>query len=345
MFKLSDTFDEWMESEMGLFDKVKEPVILKKESSANVQIEQLQQMLGVVTDAKVKAALEQEIKLVNAGIFGENAIMFELQNSHIPMFVLHDLYLKYNGLSAQIDFLLITRGRYFVIECKNLYGDITINNSGDFIRTVWNRKEGIYSPITQGQRHLELIKQIRSNEKGNFLTKALFERDFYENYRSVVVLANPKTVLNDRYATKEIRKQVIRGDQLIQYIKKVNAESGAVFSSESDTREMANFFLSQHKAIETDYLEKYRNMLSSAELSVEIATKSSTETETIQKEIQPTSTTVEISETPICPKCGAIMVKRKAAKGEKAGTEFWGCSRFPHCHGIININITSSLDS
>ncbi len=341
MFKLSDTFDEWMELEMGLFDKIKEPVILKKESSANAQLEQLQQMLGVATDAKIKAALEQEIKLVNAGIFGENTILFELQNSYIPMFVLHDLYLEYNGLSAQIDFLVITRGRYFVIECKNLYGDITINNSGDFIRTVWNRKEGIYSPITQGQRHLELIKQIRSNEKGNFLTKALFERNFYENYRSVVVLANPKTVLNDRYAPREIREQVIRGDQLIQYIKKVNSESGTVFSSESDTKEMAYFFLNQHKAQETDFLEKYRNMFSSAELTVEIATessaKSSTETETVRKEIQPTATTLEIPETPICPKCGSPMVKRKAAKGEKSGTEFWGCSRYPHCHGIINI--------
>lgn len=328
-------------TKMGLFDKIKEPVILKKENSANTQLEQLQQMLSTVTDAKVKAALEQEIKLVTAGIVGENTIMFELENSHMPIFVLHDLYLEYNGLSAQIDFLVVTRGRYFIIECKNLYGDITINNSGDFIRTVWNRKEGIYSPITQSQRHLELIKQIRSNERGNFITKSLFERNFYENYRSVVVLANPKTVLNDRYAPKEICKQVIRGDQLIQYIKKVNAESGTVFFSESDTKELANFFLSQHKVKETDYLEKYRNMLSSAEPSTEISAeasaKPSAESETVQKEIQPTSTPVEVSETPLCPKCGAPMVKRKAAKGERAGTEFWGCSRFPHCHGIINI--------
>lgn len=326
---------------MGLFDKIKEPVILKKESSANSQLEQLQQMLSTVTDAKVKAALEQEIKLVNAGIIGENSIMFELENSHMPIFILHDLYLEYNGLSAQIDFLVVTRGRYFVIECKNLYGDITINNSGDFIRTMWNRKEGIYSPITQSQRHLELIKQIRSNEKGNFLTKALFERNFYENYRSVVVLANPKTVLNDRYAAKEIRKQVIRGDQLIQYIKKVNAEPGTVLSSENDTKELANFFLSQNKTNPTDYLEKYRNMLSSvpvsAEISADSSAESSLEAETFQKNVEQMPTTVGIQEIPLCPKCGAPMVKRKAVKGEKAGAEFWGCSRFPHCHEIINI--------
>jgi ssDNA-binding Zn-finger/Zn-ribbon topoisomerase 1 len=31
------------------------------------------------------------------------------------------------------------------------------------------------------------------------------------------------------------------------------------------------------------------------------------------------------------------MVKRRATRGEMIGMEFWGCSRFPHCHGIINI--------
>lgn len=314
---------------MGLFDKIKEPVILKKDSSASTQLEQLQQLLSEVTDAKMKALLENEIKLVNAGIFGENTILYELQNSHMPLFVLHDLYLEYHGLSAQIDFLVITKGRNFVIECKNLYGDITINNSGDFIRTVWKRREGIYSPVTQGQRHLELLKQLRSNEKGNFLTKTLFERNFYENYRSVVVLSNPKTVLNAKYAPKEIHKQVIRADQLIQYIKKINSESGTVFSSESDTEELANFFLSQHKTPKTDYLEKYRKMFFTADSPVE--------QETVPKENQPIVADEKASEFPVCPKCGAPMVKRKATRGENSGMEFWGCSRFPHCHGIINI--------
>jgi len=35
-----------------------------------------------------------------------------------------------------------------------------------------------------------------------------------------------------------------------------------------------------------------------------------------------------------CPKCGASMVKRKAARGANAGNEFWGCSRYPKCRGV-----------
>lgn len=80
--------------------------------------------------------IDEEINRVNAGIWGEQTVRFELQNSHIPMYVLHDLFLEYDGLTAQIDYLIVTRKQTFVLECKNLYGNIEINNAGDFIRTV-----------------------------------------------------------------------------------------------------------------------------------------------------------------------------------------------------------------
>lgn len=37
---------------------------------------------------------------------------------------------------------------------------------------------------------------------------------------------------------------------------------------------------------------------------------------------------------PACPQCGASMVKRTARKGNNAGGEFWGCSKFPNCRGV-----------
>lgn len=41
--------------------------------------------------------------------------------------------------------------------------------------------------------------------------------------------------------------------------------------------------------------------------------------------------------TVMCPKCGAPMVKRTATKGQNMGKEFYGCSKFPKCRGIVNI--------
>ncbi|MEG0441972.1 MAG: topoisomerase DNA-binding C4 zinc finger domain-containing protein, partial [Oscillospiraceae bacterium] len=44
----------------------------------------------------------------------------------------------------------------------------------------------------------------------------------------------------------------------------------------------------------------------------------------------------------VCPKYGSGMVKRKAAKGPNAGMEFYGCSNYPRCRCIINIQSLSS---
>ncbi len=38
-----------------------------------------------------------------------------------------------------------------------------------------------------------------------------------------------------------------------------------------------------------------------------------------------------------CPKCGSSMVLRQAQNGQYSGKNFWGCSRYPKCRGIINV--------
>ena len=41
---------------------------------------------------------------------------------------------------------------------------------------------------------------------------------------------------------------------------------------------------------------------------------------------------------PVCPQCGSAMVLRTAQKGEHRGQQFWGCSRFPQCQGILPLD-------
>lgn len=40
---------------------------------------------------------------------------------------------------------------------------------------------------------------------------------------------------------------------------------------------------------------------------------------------------------PRCPKCGSEMVLRTAKRGDNQGGKFWGCSRYPECRGIVNL--------
>lgn len=245
---------------MGLFDRLKEPVFLKESSNADEQLEKLK-ALEPLLNPEGQAIIRQDIKYLEYGIAGEKNIAFELKNSHMPMYILHDLYLEDGELSSQIDYLVFTKKICFVIECKNLIGDIEINSAGDFIRTTEfggrKKKEGIYSPITQNQRHLELMKKIRVNNKSNILTKLIVDKYFEDGYKSLVVLSNPKTVLNAKYAKKEVKEKVIRADQLVKYIKEMCEHSKEPSVSDEKLLEWAQSYLILHKDVVKDYTERY----------------------------------------------------------------------------------------
>ena len=108
-----------------LFGKEKEPVFLKETSSAEKQLAELME-LTAIAKGRLKEEIEQEIRNIKAGIAGEENIIFELKNSHIPMYVLRDIYIEYEDYTAQIDFVVVTKKLTFIIECKNLYGNIEI---------------------------------------------------------------------------------------------------------------------------------------------------------------------------------------------------------------------------
>jgi four helix bundle suffix protein len=40
---------------------------------------------------------------------------------------------------------------------------------------------------------------------------------------------------------------------------------------------------------------------------------------------------------PTCPNCGKPMTLRKASTGKNAGKEFWGCTGYPECKGVVNV--------
>lgn len=240
----------------------------------------------------------------------------------MDMYVIHDIYLESGNMSAQIDYMVFTRKRVYIIECKNLIGDITVDADGNFIRKyeLFGRyiKEGIYSPITQNERHLEVVRQVRATAKGNFITKALFESNFDNVYKSLVVLANPKTVLNDRYAKKEVKQKIYRADQLVRVLKEMDAEVTDYSYSEKDMKQLAQFFLDVSVSNKSDYSKKYEDLLNQYDMSNKYNLDN-------------------VEQEKICPKCGNKLIKKVAKKGPNTGNYFWGCSGFPNCRYIENV--------
>lgn len=342
-----------------------EPVVVKRGGSAQAQLAALEALSGTLPKDAEKR-LQKDIAAIRAGIAGESKIMYELENSHMDMFILHDLFLEYNGLSAQIDFLVITPYRNFVIECKNLYGNIGVNERGEFTRYLgYGKSEGMYSPIAQNRRHIELIYALRRDTHSAF-GSLFFDKNFSDVYRSLVVLANPKTRINLKYARKEDKDKLIRADSLVETIRRINKESGPGSSKASFplTRELAEWFLSIHKdRPEPDFGAKYRDAADASPVQAESPTARATvkkaatagdagsrayarlspevgdaSAKKSTSSVEGDAVLADAAMPPTCPRCGSLMALRTGRRGARAGQQFWGCSTYPHCRAVIEIN-------
>ncbi|MBK5262455.1 MAG: HRDC domain-containing protein [Peptostreptococcaceae bacterium] len=76
-------------------------------------------------------------------------------------------------------------------------------------------------------------------------------------------------MLNIKYATKEMKTKVIRADQLIEYIKKVNKEPGLDNSSFKSMEDLAQSFLKMCSSNKMDYTKKYKDILNADSDSIE----------------------------------------------------------------------------
>ena len=223
-------------------DTFKDTILYYSGNTLENKIKVLENKLKNVRSKEEKSYLYEEIQKYKYGIQGENKILYELKNSHIPMYILHDINLEYKDYKAQIDFIILTKKNYYIIECKNLYGNISIDNKGNFYRINNKNKVGIYNPITQLDRHINIIRRY-IEDRNNFIGKLIVKKIFDSMYHGIVVLANDNTVVEDKYAPKNVKNKVIRADQLIEYIKYIEKNTDSYASSEKDIISSCNNIL------------------------------------------------------------------------------------------------------
>ena len=86
----------------------------------------------------------------------------------------------------------------------------------------------------------------------------------------------------------------------------------------------ANYLLDKQIAsLETQFIEDggYSEQLATARLAERNRKKQANSSDAI----------------PACPECGKAMVLRTAQKGKSAGKQFWGCSGYPDCKGLVDV--------
>lgn len=248
---------------MELFKKFTETIFYKKDSQLEEQISALKELQQEYPN---NSKLNYKLKLCELGLIGENEIEFELKNANIGMYILRDVNLKYKDLTAQIDYIIITPGYTYFVECKNLIGNISVNNRGEFTREyVYNHKkivEGIYSPIRQAERHIEIFKKLLDENQTGIMYN-LFKNVRQSWLKPLVVLANSKNILKLQYAPKAIKNQIVRSDSLVNYIKRdINNLDKSYLSSQKYMNDLAfRIMQNYNQDIEKDYKEEFQKWL------------------------------------------------------------------------------------
>jgi hypothetical protein len=234
--------------------KLKNPTFVKDFDQDNQQLQDLIQLSEKVKNGQKKDNILRDITFLKQGIAGEKNVYFELKNSFLPLLCLHDIRLEYEDYVAQYDFIIISPQFICVLETKKLSGNITINADGDFIRIIKDktgrevRREGIYSPISQNDRHIRILKEI------------LKKKDLLEAmpYRSLVVMADPKTIINKDKCPAPIKNSLYRHDQVVNYLQKLEKELKAEKNLlEKYMWNVANFLKDNHVPLTPDYMGKY----------------------------------------------------------------------------------------
>lgn len=223
-------------------EELKSPVVIKEANSMDIEIARLQRELaeGQLIDKEAKE-LEKQIKLFEIGKSGEQSLLFELKNSFLPIMILHDVQIIHKELKAQFDFIVITRQFFLVIEVKKYYGNITVNDKAEFIRTV-NRggrtifREGMYSPVRQVERQVDVLREM------------LMDHDVIERtpIRYAVVFANEKTVLDLKKAPTEVKDKVFRSDGIVSFLRSELTKKSPVYFKDNRMREFAEYINGQH---------------------------------------------------------------------------------------------------
>ena len=262
---------------MGIFDKIKKsilgvsfeskimkkistPIFIKDFNKESEDIINLKELLNNTIEQEIKSKIENELNLQRYVQEGLSKVYFELKNSPVPFYGLHNIRLEQGDSNTNIDFLMITNQFCYIIKCKSLQGNIEIDSQGNFSKYVkkgekWS-KEGIYSPVEQNRRAEIILKRILNEYNLEKLP-----------VMSLTVFTNPKATLNFKECPEDIKDKVIKVDLLNSKIKSIVEHTAVAVYEEMKAKEVAGILKGLDTRVSNDYSTKFKSNHSSENIS------------------------------------------------------------------------------
>ncbi len=213
---------------------------------------------------------------------------------------LRNVYIpKRDGSTAEIDLLYITSKGIFVIESKNYSGYIFGDEDQQYwTATLYAGKNWYGGKEVNKYRFYNPIRQNASH------IRAL--RDYLGNVRtfSIIVFGNKCELKSVTYY--EGNSYICFESDLRDTIKKIWKQNDDIYSKEAQIDIFNRLVIHEHG--DDEIREKHVNDIYEAQNGM------------------------------TCPRCGGRLVLRTAKSGPNAGNSFYGCSNYPRCRYIRNID-------
>lgn len=245
---------------------------------------------------------ERELNLVK--FFGRDGEV--LRNVYIP---------KENGETSELDVIFITQKGIFVFESKNYSGWIFGDEKGQYWTAMLPSKEKnrFYNPIRQNRTHLKWL--------GNYVGKEI-------PLFSIIVFSERCELKKVTVDSPDIK--VIKRDRTYAAVRSIWDEKPDVLTDEqvNSLYEKLQRLTDVDEAIKAAHVNNIERRYKSKESKALIDNNAQQKKDPISHQAAP-----EI----LCPRCGKPLVLRTARKGVNAGNQFYGCSGFPNCRYIQNL--------
>ncbi|MDH2432760.1 NERD domain-containing protein [Pokkaliibacter sp. MBI-7] len=239
------------------------------------------------------------------GMLGEAAInralRRQLDTRHYHL--LHNVTLRTDEGSTQIDHILVSVFGVFVIETKNMQGWIFGDRQqAQWTQQLYRHKSHFQNPLRQNYKHVKALQQVLELDMAHLHSVVVFTS-----------AASFKTAMPDN---------VLCGTTaLVRYIRSKQQR----ILEEAQVQDIYEQLQQQRLA---PTLTTHRQHVR------QLKARQRREPELRDAVAVPSEPSTNVGHPPLlagCQRCGAELIERESKRGIHAGQRFLGCSRYPQC--------------
>lgn len=138
--------------------------------------------------------------------------------------VIHDLRITDGEYNAQIDHLIIHKYGFIIIESKSIKGSVSVNEQGEWSRSVFDKWQGMASPIKQVEMQYKMLNVILSEAAPQILIKILGKQTYFGcRKRDIVIAISSDAIFDRKNVPNDVSDKVFKtefvSEQVIKLIK------------------------------------------------------------------------------------------------------------------------------